>query len=73
MGRHQVREDRHTKMSLKKDLEVVLHLNGCQQRTAGYNEGVDGKELDTDDMERLEEITLKEVLEVIQKHRKLNL
>lgn len=60
-------------MSLKKDLEVVLHLNGCQQRTAGYNEGVDGKELDTDDMERLEEITLKEVLEVIQKHRKLNL
>ena len=55
--------------TLKKDLEIVLHLNGCQQRTAGYNEGVDGKELDTEDMERLESITLKEVFEVIQKHK----
>ncbi len=60
-------------MSLKKDLEVVLHLNGCQQRTAGYNEALSGAELDTDDMERLKEITLKEVLEVIQKHREKNL
>lgn len=59
--------------SLKEDLERVLHLNGCQQRTAGYNEGLEGEELDTEDMERLEIITLKEVLEVVQKHRRENL
>ena len=27
-------------------LEAILHLNGCQQRTAGYNDAIDKKDLD---------------------------
>lgn len=46
-------------------LESVLHLNGCQQRTAGWNEGRYGAEdIDFANMEELEQTTYKEVLEL---------
>ena len=47
---------------LRSELAKVLHLNGCQQRTAGYNDHIDKKDIDTDDMERLEALTLDEVM-----------
>lgn len=43
-------------------LESILHLNGCQQRTAGYNEAKQGKELDMEHMDLLEKQTLEEVM-----------
>ena len=40
------------------ELESLLHINGCQQRTAGYNEAKQGADgMDTDDMERQNERT----------------
>jgi len=48
-------------------LDAILHLNGCQQRTAGHNEALDKKELDMDDMERLEKLTLDEVQSLLKK------
>jgi hypothetical protein len=54
--------------TLREKLDSILHLNGCQQRTAGYNEAKDGKDLDTDDVERLEEVTLNEVLALVEEH-----
>jgi hypothetical protein len=55
------------KTKLEKDIEKILHLNGCQQRTAGWNEAKDGKDLNDVDMERLEQITLGEVMAEINK------
>lgn len=54
---------------LREKLDAVLHLNGCQQRTAGYNEAKDGKDLDDVDMERLEKLTLDEAMALIQADR----
>ena len=53
--------------SPKETIEGILHLNGCQQRTAGWNEAKDGKDLDTDDMERLEDLTLEEVMYTVDR------
>lgn len=47
---------------LRERVEAILHLNGCQQRTSGYNEAIDGKDLDMEDTERLEYTTLNEVM-----------
>ena len=56
---------------LREELEIRLCINGCQQRTAGYNEAKQGKKgLDTDDMERMETIAVNEVMELIATYRK---
>ena len=52
----------------KESLESILHLNGCQQRTAGFNE----KDLDMNDMERLEVLTLEEVYDKAMKFARRN-
>lgn len=54
-----------SRQELRGKLDAVLHLNGCQQRTAGHNEAKDGKDLDMEDMERLERETLDEALRLI--------
>jgi len=51
------------------ELESLLHINGCQQRTAGYNEAKDGKDIDTDDVERLEKIAYDEVLNILAQEK----
>lgn len=51
----------------REKIEGILHLNGCQQRTAGWNEAKDGKEMDMEDMERLEELTLNETMYEVDK------
>jgi hypothetical protein len=43
------------------ELEGILHLNGCQQYTQGWNDAKDGKDIDTDKIEELEKATLAEV------------
>ena len=48
------------------DLDSILHLNGCQQRTAGWNEAKAGNDLDFKDMERLEKTTLTEVNKIVE-------
>ena len=55
-----------TKYRLRRNLEKILHLNGCQQRTAGHNEAMAGKELDMKEMYRLEKLTLREVMDKIE-------
>ena len=58
-------------IELREELEIRLCINGCQQRTAGYNEAKQGKKgLDTDDMERMETIAVNEVMELIATYRK---
>ena len=58
-------------IELREELESRLCINGCQQRTAGYNEAKQGKKgLDTDDMERMETIAVNEVMELIATYRK---
>ena len=58
-------------IELREELEIRLCINGCQQRTAGYNEAKQGKKgLDTDDMERMETIAVNEVMELIAIYRK---
>ena len=47
-------------------LETILHLNGCQQRTAGYNEAKKGEELNLSDAAYFEELTLKEVTQLLE-------
>ena len=54
-------------MSVRENIEAILHLNGCQQRTAGWNEAKDGKDMDMEDMERLEELTLNETMYEVDK------
>ena len=52
---------------LRKRLEPILHLNGCQQRTAGHNDALDKKGIDVEDMERLEKLTLDAVVGELKK------
>lgn len=47
---------------MRDKVEAILHLNGCQQRTAGWNEAKSGKDISLQQMERLEELTLDEVM-----------
>ena len=57
-------------IELREELEIRLCINGCQQRTAGYNEAKQGKKgLDTDDMERMETIAVNEVMKLIATYR----
>ena len=57
-----------TELTLRDEIEQILHLNGCQQRTAGYNEGYDRRDINDDHMEKLEKDTLNEVMLAIEKH-----
>lgn len=58
-------------IELREELESRLCINGCQQRTAGYNEAKKGKKgLDTDDMERMETIAVNEAMKLIATYRK---
>ena len=57
-------------IELREELEIRLCINGCQQRTAGYNEAKQGKKgLDTDDMERMETIAVNEAMKLIATYR----
>ena len=47
-------------------LEAILHLAGCQQRTAGYNDAISKKDIDVVDMEQMEATTLREVRAYVQ-------
>lgn len=53
--------------NLREELESILHLNGCQQRTHGYNEGYDRRDIDDEHMEQLEKETLDAVIEAVEK------
>lgn len=50
------------------EIEAILHLDGCQQRTAGYNEAKSGKELDYQDMEKKEVETFIEIKRILKKY-----
>ena len=57
-------------IELREELEIRLCINGCQQRTAGYNEAKQGADgMDTDDMERLEKIAYDEVLNILAQEK----
>jgi hypothetical protein len=51
------------------ELESILHLNGCQQYTRGWNDAKDGKDIDTDKIEELEKATLEEAQALITKEK----
>ena len=55
-----------TKEKESEELESILHLAGCQQRTAGYNDAISKKDIDTVDMEEMEATTLREVRAYVQ-------
>lgn len=69
-----------TTTPIEQELEKILHLSGCEQRTAGYNDHIDKKDVDVsgisppfllidlEDMEQLEKLTLKEVMQAVTKH-----
>lgn len=51
---------------LRKEIEAILHLNGCQQYDNGWNEAKKGGEPNDKKIERLEKLTLKEVMKAIK-------
>lgn len=55
-----------TTTPLNDELESILHLNGCQQYTAGYNAAKKGEELNLEEIDHLEKLTLKEVQSLTQ-------
>lgn len=64
----QKRQDVMTQQNKDEELESILHLNGCQQHVAGWNEAKAGGEMDTERMEELEDLTLEEVQLFISTH-----
>jgi len=55
--------------ALREALDSILHLNGCQQYTNGWNTGKKGKDLDMKDVDRLEKLTLKEVFALVKEQQ----
>jgi len=52
---------------IRKEIESVLHLVGCQNYDAGYTHGRRGLEHSLTQVEEREETTLNEVMEVVRK------
>lgn len=51
----------HAAMDIRTDILGIVHLVGCQAQSGGWNNAKQGKELDLEEVERLENTTADEL------------